>query len=246
MLAMLWNIALATAQGVVALVMGYLGFLLTLHPIDSGDAKRIRRYKATFGILSVLTVALIVWQGIRTEVEKKDAETATSNMIKAERAEHQRETAALGKLVVDRDDSLTNISREQLEVSRRELALKYKVSANFFHNGGRFELHNRGQTDITYWGNKWGDLAADIFKEPRLIPPGQLYFFPTDDEWEKMRLSKMGTNAELTEPLQVYLKDALQREWVMEGLIISISKDSKLTTNVQIKSVTMRRWPTQE
>jgi hypothetical protein len=240
---MFWNIFISVAQGVVAGFMGYLGLLLTLHPINIVDLKRIRKYKITFAALSVLAVALIVWQAVRSELGKKDAETATTNMMNSERAEHQREVADLEKLVLGANDSLTSVSQKQLEVSRRELALKYRVSANLFPNGSRFELHNRGQTDITYWGDKWGDLKAEIFKEPRLITPGQLYYFPMDAEWERMRIEKIGRNAEVSEPLEVYLKDALQRQWVMEGVVISTSKDGKLTTLVQIKSVKMRRWP---
>lgn len=239
---MFWNIFISVAQGVLAGVMAYLGVLLTLHPINTGDVARIRKYKVTFSVLSVLAVALIVLQSVRSELEKQHSEAARSKMMNTERAEHKREVADLEKLVLGANDSLTSVNREQLEVSRRELALKYRVSANLFPNGSRFELHNRGQTDITYWGDKWGDLKAEIFKEPRLITPGQLYYFPMDAEWEKMRIDKIGRNAEVSEPLEVYLKDALQRQWVMEGVVISTSKDGKLNTVVQIKSVKMKRW----
>ncbi len=47
---------------IVTLIMGALGFNLTLYPIVPGDASRIRKYKFLFGILSLATVVLVVVQ----------------------------------------------------------------------------------------------------------------------------------------------------------------------------------------
>jgi hypothetical protein len=60
---MVFDISISIALAICALVSGYLGLQVTLQPPKT--ARKKRRYKIAFGTLSLLSVGLILWQGIR-------------------------------------------------------------------------------------------------------------------------------------------------------------------------------------
>ncbi len=70
------DIAITLGQGLVALLLGYMGFQVTLHPPDPEDRARVRRFQWAFGSLALIAVGLIVWAGVRSEMAKNDAQAA--------------------------------------------------------------------------------------------------------------------------------------------------------------------------
>ncbi len=57
------DIGISVALALIAALMGYLGIRLTLHPQQ--HPRTARMYEIVFGVLAALSVALIVWQGVR-------------------------------------------------------------------------------------------------------------------------------------------------------------------------------------
>jgi hypothetical protein len=57
------DIAISAVLAILTILMGYLGVHVTLHPAESPSTAR--RYKIAFVFCAILTVCLVVWQGVR-------------------------------------------------------------------------------------------------------------------------------------------------------------------------------------
>lgn len=57
--AVFWDITISVALALCAFATGLLGFYLTLHPTN--DVSIMRRYKAAFGGIGLITVALVLF-----------------------------------------------------------------------------------------------------------------------------------------------------------------------------------------
>jgi type II secretory pathway pseudopilin PulG len=113
------DIAISAALAVFALAMGFLGLWMSLHVPDTASKKR--SYKIAFGVLSLLSVALVVWQGIRNaqaqsslQSDVRDARNEASEARKE--AKHVREQFGKVQNELERE----GVRRQQAE---RDLAL---------------------------------------------------------------------------------------------------------------------------
>ena len=157
--------------------------------------------------------------------------------------EHQKEVGLLRDTILSRDTNAVPLNRERIAIARQQLEAKYDISANLFVESDRFRLVNRGVSDITYWGNKWGGLPTELSSEPALITKGDSLFFAMNEAWTKDRVSKVGQDSSVDERIVIYLKDALQRKWRLEGMVYSETSAGKLSTRITVKPAFRGDWP---
>lgn len=65
-----WGIFISVLLVLLALASGYLGIHLSFHPAISAKAKR--GYKIAFVAIGLLTVGLVVWQGVRNTQSQRE------------------------------------------------------------------------------------------------------------------------------------------------------------------------------
>ena len=118
---MSWELAIWITGAVFTLIVGGLGFNLTLYPITPGDVSRIRKYKFLFGILSLATAVLVVVQGVRGELAKQ----VTDADAKTLKAQNQADMGVLRAQTKAANDA----QRSNTEIFTRSFAsLSDKVS----------------------------------------------------------------------------------------------------------------------
>lgn len=238
MIEMMPDIAIAAILMIVTILMGYLGIHITLHPLQDGDIQKIRKFKTYFITLAVTTVVLIIWQGIRNGRTQQTMEADK----RAERAEHKQEVESLRLTIAQRDGELVAINREQLDASRKDLSLKYVISVDVIYDNMQFQIYNRGLTDISLWGIKVNGGPQLIEKEPRMLSHGGFNYYILAPQFEKETLSSIGPNGVAMVPLELYVKDVLQRKHIVKCILRLVSRDGKLTVHTQNTGVVMQDW----
>jgi hypothetical protein len=239
------NILISVALAVATLAMGYLGFYLTLYPLSAHNRKGIRRFKIWFIALAITAVGLEILQSFRNAAVQKEATADSADlktMIENEREIHKQETESLRDTIAERERELAQINQEQLSVSRDELKLKYVISVEITYSDGRFNISNKGKTDISLWGTRVGDGPQVITALPRMISPGGSYYLIAD-QLEKNALMTLGPNGETTGPFEVYIKDALQRKYVVKCILVLVSSNGNLSVHTQNTGAIRQDWP---
>jgi hypothetical protein len=80
--AMSTDVGISVALGFVTIFMGYLGIHVSLHPV--GESRRIlRTYKVGFGVLAIIAVVLVWWQGARAADDRRQATQQHTEDLKA-------------------------------------------------------------------------------------------------------------------------------------------------------------------
>lgn len=74
----MWDIALSTLAGICTLGLGYLGLRLTLHPPQSDHERGI--YKVVFIALGIISVGIIGWQAVRTNIAQEEFKKSQSQL----------------------------------------------------------------------------------------------------------------------------------------------------------------------
>jgi len=138
-------------------------------------------------------------------------------------------------------DALEKIGKKQLEVSQQDIALKYDVSIDVIYADKKFQIFNKGNANISLWGTKLGDGPRLIENKPRMISPGGNYYL-VGDQWEKDMLTRLKSDDETSGPLQLYLKDGLQREAVLDCMLWVVTKGGAITVHTQNVGVQLRPW----
>lgn len=116
------DIILSILLALCAFQMGYLGVRSTLHPLQS-DQERTA-YKFAFGILAVVSIILILWQGMRSkdsQEESKYAQTQLHGTIEDEKKIAEAARSEVKEMRVQMDRLRIDLAGES---ARREQAQK--------------------------------------------------------------------------------------------------------------------------
>jgi len=99
---------------------------------------------------------------------------------------------------------------------------------------GQLNLHNIGKNDLYVWGDKFGDTAPIIEKEPRTILTGTYYYFLTNT----LEIS----SGEALIPFEVYLSDISGHKFIAKFDLLIIGEGKDFEIHVQQKGISKGEW----
>jgi hypothetical protein len=137
------------------------------------------------------------------------------------------------------------ISEKQAEISKSLLDIPFLMSAEVTYDSAlkRFNIFNRGQTNIYLWGTKLGDGPRSVESEPRLITPNGGFYFLRADEWEKKILAALPTNRETRGNLELFLTNQAATKYVVTVLVIvRVPAAGQISVDSQTTSIKPNQW----
>jgi hypothetical protein len=116
----------------------------------------------------------------------------------------------------------TEISAKQTEISKALLDIPFTVSVEVTYDAGmkRFNIFNKGLTNLFLWGTKLGDGPRSVDKDPRLIAPGGSYYLLAPSV-ETDAIAKVGQNGELRGNLEIYVSGQNLTKYVVTTIVFA-------------------------
>lgn len=247
---------LAFVLAVVGAMSALLAVLENLFP-PPPDARRQRAAWAWgFVVLFILALATAFFQ-IRAAARERIAD---AQQAETQRKQEQKESQAqidslssklnaiqsandgLKQLITQKNDKITALTQQELDVRRRELDLNYDMTIEFVYQSDRFVLYNRGKTNISLWGAKVDDTARDLGGTPRIIAPAGSYYLLTNlfEPWVR---AKFPHEAEVRVPMQIYLSDELSRRYVAHFILfMQLNQGAITAVHTQMLGLTKTDW----
>ncbi|PYK81892.1 MAG: hypothetical protein DME41_11250, partial [Verrucomicrobia bacterium] len=99
----------------------------------------------------------------------------------------------------------------------------------------------KGQGNIYLWGDKLGDADRAIEMQPRLITPAGLYYIMAD-KFESLLLARLGQEAEVNAPLEVYLTSQRGTKYVVHVLLLVQIRNGTVAIHPQTTAIEKADW----
>lgn len=136
-----------------------------------------------------------------------------------------------------------DISTKQAEISKALLDIPFTVSVEVAYDPGtkRFNIYNKGQTNIFLWGTKLGDGPRSVDKDPRLIAPGGFYYLLAPSI-EADTIAKVGQDGELRGNLELYLTSQNSTKYIVTTIVFAQVMAGQCTIHTQTTSIKPEAW----
>jgi hypothetical protein len=137
----------------------------------------------------------------------------------------------------------TEISAKQTEISKALLDIPFTVSVEVTYDAGtkRFNIFNKGQTNLFLWGTRLGDSPRSMDKEPRLIAPGGSYYLLAQSI-ESDTIAKVGQSGELRGNLEIYVTSQNSTKYVVTTIVFAEVIAGTCTIHTQTTSIKPEEW----
>jgi hypothetical protein len=135
------------------------------------------------------------------------------------------------------------ISFKQAEISKSLAEIPYIVSVEVTYDASnkRFNITNKGQTNLSLWGTKLGDGPKIVEKEPRLITPGGFYYLLANT-LESDLLKSIGQKGETRGVLEIYITNLSATKYVIVTIVFAKTINGQLTIHTQTTSIKPEEW----
>jgi hypothetical protein len=173
-------------------------------------------------------------------IEVTSAKVATDTASTVTDTLSRQYGAVIRGLYQDISNLQTDI-RDQKGISKEQLALNYRPSADLVFAGDRLVLWNRGRTNLNLWGNKYSGYPRTLGNEPMVIGPGDNYYLLITNLKQTIT-DKLGNNGEDRVPLEIYISMEDKSKYTMHCELWEIMKDNNLTIHTQCHGFTKNHW----
>jgi len=231
--------------------MAYLGVHVTLHPAND-TPKKARRYKIGFIVCGILSVLLVIWQGwingkSATAFQNSitDLQGQVSNLQGQEHAESKRRLQAendLAIMVQDASRSTTEgVVSDLRQIDQEQALATVSVSVDLVYEDHQLRIYNRGEQNISLWGDQVSSGPSDIEEDPRMISPsgqhafgvGDGFYYLNGDRLEQYAKDRFGDDGSGTIPLRLFLKDAANRKRTVKCALVTTIKQGSVKIETQ-------------
>jgi hypothetical protein len=227
------DVVVAIAIALVTVGIAYMGVRVALHPAESEQARK--RYKYAFWFFALFAIVLIGWQAYRTEKYQDRSSTAIDKQGKR--------IESLTEDIRQRDEELANLNRQQLDVSQKELALKYQPSVDVVYEKKRLKIYNRGKTNLLFWGTKLGNGPKSISSEPRIISPTpDSFYYLLINELEKEIMEKFPPNFQTYVPFEIFIANEKSQKYIVKCLLYIVLVNGEVTIHTQNVGILKTAW----
>lgn len=243
--------------GIVAFLMAALA--LAVIYMDELQVK-LKDQRAIRWIVSVVLIAMGIGAFVSDRVQKNEelrmasekiretaVETANdlSPKVAAETASRvtERLNKDYGDLIGGLYKQIASLQQNQVGLSQKQLALNYAPSVDLLYAGGQLQVWNRGRTNISLCGNKLDGERSDFAAEPAVITPTTGYYLLATALEANIHKS-LGENGDTKVPLDLYLKSADGKKYIMHTTLLETVKDGQITINTQNHGYEEKDWST--
>jgi hypothetical protein len=140
----------------------------------------------------------------------------------------------------------TEISEKQAAISQSLLDIPFLISVEVVYDPvlKRFNILNKGQTNVFLWGTKLGDGPVSMENEPRLISVGGFYYLLAPAV-ESDVLKAHPHNGEMRGKLDLYLTSQNDTKYLVSTIIFAKVSGGKCAIHTQTTSIKPREWERQ-
>ena len=215
---MVGDVLLSFGQAAIAVTLGWLGMLLTVHPISIEEVNRRRRYKIFFLALSISGLVLVVWQGIRNSASQQDAaeqrlkDTLQITEQSSKIDDLNMKVDSLINQVSLRDSELVRQGKTQTQIAELEFALKYEPILTLSYVNKQLRLFNGGASALTMLGLMLDSTFLSM--EIQQLSPGIASLFNMSDREQRISSYMQKNHIPMMDlPIRVYFSDALKKRY---------------------------------
>ncbi|HLX44581.1 MAG TPA: hypothetical protein VKR43_14145 [Bryobacteraceae bacterium] len=166
-----------------------------------------------------------------------DTATAMKGLVEMTKAMRENTSASASTLV-----SLQKTTETMSRGVQDQLALNYDLQVNVIYDATGKNVHiiNAGRTNVSLWGDHFGNETISIQPEGRIIPPGGVWTVSSKTYADYIK--NPPKNGSVTLPLILYLKNEHSEEFVLESKLTFEWKDDVLSMRTQVNTVRPEHW----
>lgn len=130
------------------------------------------------------------------------------------------------------------------QLNQREEEFKYEVSVDITYQDSRLYVSNKGKTNLFLWGFRIENFDKEMLDTQRVISTGGGHFIELTNSFlkEDEVIARLGENGQQFILIDVFVKDALQREHIIKGRLRLDVRKGKLEINTQNLGILQANW----
>lgn len=221
-----------------------------MNPITPDKKRRKLFYEIWFATITVIGVALIIWQGARSLTAQQE------NAVQQSNANHRiteqtrkidvlnAKVDSLGNQVFIRDSQLALQGEKQITLAQREFERENEPIIHIKYEKATFSWLNGSHNSLLFYGMKVGDELDTLNVHPYLCNP-LIWVSNNFEPWDRntrIRIQREHLKS-LDVPVKIYFMDGLRRKFTANYTMHVATDSTELAVSIYNLPLSKEDWP---